>query len=196
MRGIVEVNDISKRPGARRWLRIGPATIIALAIAALLGARWLKTETARRQQSNLPPVIERRVISSSVDEKRGPTPEVSFIIERANKLSLNARQFSRLQGLQSEWKKYHDAKIAEAKGAMENVDEYMDRAKGKQRVPVAQIEREAAPVIAISGEISAVRQRYWSQALNVLTPAQTKQIQKEREEAWSAKRGRTTPPTQ
>lgn len=178
--------DIQQSPQPkRRWLNIGPGIILALAISALIGARYVATEIAARRQSSAPPIIERRVISSSYEEKSGPTPEVSFVIDRAGKLNVTAAQMARLKALQQKWQKHSGPKIAQANEAAARTNEYMTDAKGNRRTPVAQIQSAAAPVIALSGEISAARRSYWSQAVSILNPAQRKALQAEREAAWA-----------
>ena len=171
----------------RRWLNIGPGIILALAISAFIGARYIKTEIAARRQPSAPPIVERQVISSSYDEKSGPTPEVSFIIDRAGKLHVTDAQLARLKALQQRWRKYYGPKIAQANQAAAKTNEYLADAKGNPRTPAAQIRSAAAPVIALSGEISAARRSYWGQAVNILTAGQRKTLQAEREAAWARK---------
>ena len=169
----------------RRWLNIGPGLVIALAISALIGSQWIRTEIAARRQPSAPPIIERQIISSSYDEKSGPTPEVGFIIDRARKLHITDAQLARLKALQKKWRKYYGPKIAQANQAAAKTNEYLADAKGNSRTPAAQIQGAAAPVIALSGEISAARRSYWGQAVNILTAGQRKALQAEREAAWA-----------
>lgn len=171
----------------RRWLNIGPGIVLALAISALIGARYISAELAARRQPSAPPIIERQVISSSQEEKSGPTPEVSFIIDRAEKLHITAAQLPRLKALQLKWQKYYGPKIAQANQAAAKTNEYLADTKRNLHTPVAQIQNAAAPVITLSGEISAARRSYWNQAVSILTPAQRKTIQAEREAAWAKK---------
>ena len=172
----------------RRWLHIGPGIVIALAISALIGSQWIKTEIATRKQQSAPPIVERQVISSSYEEKLGPTPEVGFIIDRAEKLRITGAQLARLKALRADWQKRYGPKIAEANQAANRTSRYLAGAKGKSRTPVAQIQNEAAPVIALSGEISSARRGYWDRAARILTSEQRKLLQAEREADWASKK--------
>jgi hypothetical protein len=178
-------NTADPRP-KRRWLTIGPGIVIALAISALIGSQWIRTEIAARRQRSAPPIVERQVISSSYEETSGPTPEVSFILDRAGKLHLTHAQLTRLAALQSKWQKFYAPKIAAANRAAENTNKYL--AKHGSRTPVAQIQDAAGPVIALSGEISSARRSYWDQAVRFLDPGQRVMIQREREADWAAKK--------
>ena len=171
----------------RRWLNIGPGLVIALAISAFVGSQWIKNEIAARRQPSAPPIVERQVISSSIDEKSGPTPEVGFIIDRAGTLNLSDAQLARLRALKQKWQNYYGPKIAEANKAAAQTRQYLTDAKGNPRTPVAQIQSAAGPVIALSGEISAARGSYWSHAAKILTPDQRKALQTAREAAWAKK---------
>jgi hypothetical protein len=171
----------------RRWLNIGPGIVLALAISALIGARYIKTEIAARRQPDASPIIERQVMSSSYGDKSGPIPEVSFIIDRAGKLHITDAQLAHLKALQSKWRKFYVPKIAQANKAAAKTHKYLADAEGNSRTPLAQIESAAAPVVALSREISAARRSYWSQAVKILTPNQRKALQAERETAWAEK---------
>jgi len=171
----------------RRWLNIGPGIILALAISALIGAHYIKAEIAARQQANARPIVERQIVTSSYDEKAGPTPEVSFITDRAERLHLTDAQLAGLKTLQSKWQKYYAPKMAQANQAAARTSDYMANAKDNRRTPIAQIQSAAAPVIALSGEISAARISYWDRAAKLLTAKQRRALQAEREKAWAAK---------
>jgi len=169
----------------RRWLNIGPGIIIALAVSAFIGARYIQTRTAARRQANVPPIVERQIISSSAEEKSGPTPDVSFVIKRAGMLHLSHDQVARLRIIESKWQAFYAPKIAQANQAAAKANGYLSDAKDRPRTPVAQIQNAAAPVIALSGEISAARRSYWDQAAKILTPDQRKALQAEREADWA-----------
>jgi hypothetical protein len=171
----------------RRWLNIGPGIVIALAVSALIGSQYIETETNMRQQHSAPPIVERQVISSSADERSGPTPDAAFIIKRADKLHLSQDQVARLNVVESKWQAFYAPKIAQANQAAAQTNHYLSDAKDRSRTPVAQIRNAAAPVIALSGEISAARRSYWDQATKILTPDQGKALQAEREADWAAR---------
>ena len=186
-------NALNASPGVgtrpvSRWFRIGPATIMALAISALLGAQWVRTQTAARPEANTPPIVERQIISASYDEKLGPTPEVSFIVDRAGKLRLTKAQLAGLVALHSKWQNVYSSKMADANRSAEQVGKCIADKSGGARTPVAQIQDAAAPVVALSGEISSARQSYWDQAVSLLDRHQRSDLQTEREADWSAKK--------
>lgn len=176
----------------RRWLNIGPGIVIALALSALIGSQWIKTEIASRKQPNVSPIVERQVVSSSDDEKSGPTPEVSFIVGRAQKLHLTSAQLARVEALWSKWQEFYGPKIAQANQATNRTSKYLAGAKDRSCTPVAQIQSAAAPVIALSGEISSARRSYWSQAVSVLGLDQRRALQAERETDWAVKKDSRT----
>ena len=112
---------------------------------------------------------------------------MSFIIDRGDKLDLTDAQLARLRTLQQKWQKYYGPKIAQADQAAVKTKKYLTDAKANTRTPVAQIQDAAAPVIALSGEISSARRNYWDQAVNILISSQRKHLQAEREAAWAEK---------
>lgn len=181
----IETNGSETRP-RRRWLNIGPGIVIALAISALVGSQWIKTETGKKSNAAAP-ILERRTISSSYDGKSGPTPGIDFIIDRAAMLRLRPEQIAQIKKLHAEWNKRYEPKLALARQAAEEASKELDEAKGNRRTPVTRIEESAAPVIALSGEISAARRDYWNRAVSILDPHQRESLQAEREADWTAK---------
>lgn len=161
--------------------------ILALAVSAFVGSQWVKTEIASRQQHSAPPIVEKHVISSSYEERLGPTPEVGFIVDRARALHVSDAQLASLKALASEWRKLYGSKIAQANEAAAKTGAYLANAKGGSRTPVAQVQSAAAPVIALSGEISSARRGYWNRAVSILKPEQVKPLQTMRENEWAAK---------
>ena len=170
----------------RRWLNIGPGVVIALAISGFIGSQWIRTEVSQRRQRSVPPIVERQVISSTHQEKSGPTPEVSFIIDRAASLHITDDQLVQLKVLHSEWQRLYGPKIAAANEAAAGTGKYLEGAERKPRVPVAQIQKAAGRVIALSGEISSARRTYWNRAIRILNAQQRKALQTEREATWAA----------
>jgi hypothetical protein len=171
----------------RRWFSIGPGIVIALAISALVGSHWIKMEMAARQQKSTPPIVERQVISSSYEDKSGPTPDAGFIIDRAGELHLTDAQLTRIEKLRGEWRRFYGPKIAEANHAADKTNKYLADAESRSRTAVVQIQDAAAPVIVLSGEISAARRSYWDQAVRMLVPAQRKALEAERRTAWASR---------
>ncbi len=169
----------------KTWFRIGPGLVIALAISAFIGSQWIRKNIAEQQQPSAPPIVKRQMISSSYEEKLGPTPELQFIIKRRKKLHLTDLQAVMLMALQSKWIKIYGPKIAQANQAAAKTQEYLDDAKGHSRTPAAQIQTEAAPLIALSREISSSRRTYWSEATRLLNSEQRGILKKEREANWA-----------
>lgn len=171
-----------------RWLNIGPGLLLALAISMLIGSQWIKSEMKAKQQAAAPPIIERQLVTSSQEEKTGLIPEVSFITDRKDKIRLTHDQLTRLQKLQAEWKAYSTPKIAQAREAAAKAESYLSDTKTHTRTPTAQIQDQAAPLIALSGELASARRSYWEQAMKVLTSKQRIIVQKEREKNWEARK--------
>ena len=178
----------SGRQVKRPLFHIGPGILIALALAVIIGANVTRTARQRRHAPrSAPPIIEGRVISSDFD-KAGPVPEVGFLIDRREKLRLSDRQTESLRKLQAEWGRFYQPKLREAKAASRQMTGYLSRSRTNGRTPVQQIEERAAPVVAVSREISATRRQYWDRAMKLLTPEQRRIAAKEREADYAAKR--------
>lgn len=177
--------NTTNTPPRRKLINIGPGLILALLISLFIGGRWYMEERAARQQPPAPPIIERQVISSSADQA-GPTPEVNFILAHKAKLNLTATQATKLEQLQAQWQKFCAPRLAQASAAAAKTNDYLDQHKDDKRLPAAQVQDQAAPLIAISGELAAARHRYWNQATALLTPQQRTTLQAERAVAWTA----------
>lgn len=186
------VNKVSENNGneqrKRRLIYFGPGLIAALILSLFIGYNWYRSETQKREMNDMPPIVERQVLSSLEQEKLGLTPEVIFLIERRDKLGLSDTQTAELKALQAEWKKLYGPKIAEANKAAAKTGEYLAGARYKSRTPSAHIQSEAAPLILLSREISSARNRYWDEAMQILTPRQRIKAQKEREIQWAARK--------
>ncbi len=171
----------------RRLISIGPGLIAALILSIVVGCKYAQVQAQVRERKQVPPIIERQVISSNYEEKAGPTPEVRFIISHKGKLGLNSSEIIKLKKLQSDWDRFYQPKIAEANAAADRTNRYLSDAKSNRRTPVAQIQDEAGPMIELSREISTARRDCWNRAIKILTPAQRTVLQKEREADWAAK---------
>ena len=164
-----------------KWYRIGPGLILALAISAFLGAKWINTKINTPVQQ---PIIEKQTISSSYEEKLGPTPTINFILDNNNKIKLSNSQIAKLKLLDMEWNKYYNLRIVEAKKAASKTSAYLSGSNNKTRTPIAIIQQEAAPLISISSEISKKRHDYWKKAILILDLKQRNLLDKEREASW------------
>ncbi len=172
----------------RRWINIGPGIVIALAVSALIGSQYIESETAARQRNSAPPIVEQQIITSSYEEKSGPTPELSYIIDQAEELRITSSQLAQLKKLQAEWQQFYGPKIAQAHKAASEADKYLSDVRDQSRTPVSQISSAAEPVITLSGEISSARRSYWDRAVKILTQEQQKLLQTRREADWAAKK--------
>jgi hypothetical protein len=161
-------------------LRIGPGLIIAIVLSLIIGIQWKLNEHAAEKQRNLPPIVERPVVSSN-EEKLGLTPEVSFILQRKEMLKLTKVQTEQLVSLQAEWRHFADPREKAAIDAANAAGQYLNNAQNQRRTPVAHIEDQTHGVVVISRELSAARRRFWSKALTVLTPPQQQLVQHQRE---------------
>jgi hypothetical protein len=181
--------DKQTKPAERkkRMFYFGPGVIIALILAVIIGGNSIKSEMQRRQASKMPPIVERQIVSSGQD-RLGPVPEVKFLIDRQKPLGLSEAQTVKLEKLQSAWEKYSVPRMKKANEAAKHLNDYMSRAEDNKQTPAVQVQNEAAPVVAISGEISSQRRAYWSQAVQVLSPEQRKLADTEREKDYAAKR--------
>ncbi|MDO8684973.1 MAG: hypothetical protein Q7N50_16025 [Armatimonadota bacterium] len=85
------------------------------------------------------------------------------------------------------WEKLYTQKIKEANKSAEHVGEYLSGAEQNRSAPVPQIQDQAAPLVALSAEISAARHRYWAKAMQMLTSEQRRIVTKERETDYAVR---------
>lgn len=171
--------------GKKRLIYFGPGIVIALILAVILGGNTVKQNMAQRHAPSGPPIVERHLVTSSV-EQLGPTPEIDFILVRRETLGLTNEQMAKLNKLQSEWKYYYEPKMAEANAAARQLQGNLARTRGNGSIPTAQIQKDAGPMIAISAEISAKRREYWGRAMQVLSPEQRETVATERKARQTA----------
>ncbi|MDO8589190.1 MAG: hypothetical protein Q7T82_19360 [Armatimonadota bacterium] len=160
-------NNTRKRP----LFYVGPGLILALVAAIVIGKTAMRSERDGRQTA--PPIIERRTVSSA-DDRLGPIPEVEFLLDHRARLELSGEQIGKLARLQADWEKVYGPKLKEAVAAGRKLGGYLSKAENDRRTPVAQIQRESAPLVSASGEIAKARREFWSRALRLLTAEQRK----------------------
>ncbi len=175
---------------AAKWLRVGPGLLIAAVLSVVVWSQWGKYETAARQAKPRLPIIERQLISSSTETDAGPIPELKFILDRSDALKLNSSQRERIMKLQQDWLHRYAPKVAAAQHAADTTREYLQQKQQSSRVPVAQIQNNATPLISLSAEISAARRSYWSQATKLLSSSQRGILTKARIADWQARQKR------
>jgi hypothetical protein len=173
-------------PEKRRLFRIGPGLIIALIATVIIGGNAIKNQLAMRQASP-GPIIERHVVTSGGD-KAGPIPDVKFLIDRGPKFGLTNTQLSSLAKLESQWEKAYAPLMKEAKAREGKFKRYLATVRDASRTPVSQVQKEAAPFIAISSDIAAARRDYWSQAMALLTPKQRTEVAAQRKAEFARRR--------
>jgi Spy/CpxP family protein refolding chaperone len=162
----------------RQWFRIGPGLVIAVVLAVILGGNAIKNDFAQRS-SNSRPIIENRIVGGSRDSA-GPTPNIKFLIDHRDKLGLTQHQIAAITNLNQEWESTYGPKLKAAKAQAGKLKDFLAKSASNKRTPVAGIQQEAAPYVALSSEISAARREYWARAMSLLTPKQRQAVIAER----------------
>ena len=188
------MKDKNRVHPAAKWLRIGPGVLIAAVLSVVVWSQWGKYESAARQAKPRPPIIEQQIISSSTETDAGPIPELQFILDRGDSLKLNRSQREQITKLQQGWLHQYAPKIAAAQHAADTTREYLQQKQQSSRVPVEQIQNNAAPLISLSAEISAARRTCWNNATKLLSSGQRDILHKARIADWASRQRRMLEP--
>lgn len=178
--GANESRQPAQPRGWRRWVRIGPATTIALIVAAVLLAvqvAQLRRQVAQQGPRGGPPAIQREVAHS---QHPGTYPPVQFLIDRSARLHLAPNQVSRLEQIQKQWS---DSTAPLRRSLSEETDKYqafLKEAEKNGHVSLQEIQRRAEPVSALSGDLAESRYQAWQKALAVLSQSQRAQAEQMR----------------
>jgi hypothetical protein len=172
-------------PGRPSMFRIGPGLAIAILVAVIVGGNAIKSQLASRQASSGPIIENRTVVGGS--NQSGPAPEVKFLLDHRASLRLTPQQVQRLTAMQLDWDRTYGPKLKDARAAAGKLRDYLGKSRNNQRTPIAQIQKEAEPLIAASAEITRAKRHYWSRAMTVLTPEQRKAAMSARKKNFSAK---------
>ncbi len=173
-----------------KWLRIGPGVIIAAILSVVVWSQWGKNESTARQSKPQPPIIERHIVTSPEETAAGPVPDLKFILDRDEFLKLSSAQRNQITKLHQDWLNRYGPKIAAANQAAKTTRDYLQQNQARSRVPVAQVQNEAAPLVALSGEISAARKSYWNNATSILSSTQRDMLHIARIADWSSRMSR------
>ncbi|MHB1460129.1 MAG: hypothetical protein ACYC1M_02435 [Armatimonadota bacterium] len=184
------MKDKDRVTPAAKWLRIGPGVVIAAVLSVVVWGQWTKIETVLNTPNQQHPMIEQHLVSSSTETDAGPIPELEFILDRSDSLKLNRSQREQIMKLQQDWLHRYAPKMAAAQQAADTTREYLQQKQQSSRVPVEQIQNNAAPLISLSAEISTARRYYWNHAIKLLTIAQRDMLNKARIADWQARQKR------
>lgn len=154
-------------------LRIGPGLVIAVILAVIMGGNAIKDKLPQ-QRSNSGPIIENRIVGGP-SNPAPPTPDVSFLLAHKDKLGLTLKQVSALTVLNRKYQSAYAPKLKQAKAEADKLKSFLARS-GNGTTPVASIQQQAAPYVAMSSEISQGRRQYWSRAVALLTPKQREMV--------------------
>jgi hypothetical protein len=176
---------MTMKVGGKRLLTFGPATVITLVAAVVVGGNALKMEMQARGRRSAP--IVERLTGEGPQYRLGPTPGLRFLLDRRGALHLSPEQASGISRMQAEWNARYAPAVREAEGAAAGLGSYLSRSQG-QRTPAQQIESQARPLTSLSRNISTARAAYWSRAMRLLTPRQRRLVDEERESAYSKQR--------
>lgn len=165
----------------RRWLRLGPATVLALlaAVGIALTGRFTKPPGADPNAGRV--IFEadakgrlHRVGAPSGERTLPPKlwkPSPVFLLEHAPALKLNTRQHTAIEAQNSAWaleKTRLEQEISFAAGASTRVKSALPG----QNVSISQVTDDLKDYSRLSRQYDERRADYWRQSLSVLTAEQ------------------------
>jgi hypothetical protein len=154
-------------------LRIGPGLVIAVILAVIIGGNAIKDKLPQ-QKSTSGPIIENRIVGGS-SNPAPPTLDVGFLLTHSDKLGLTPKQVSALNTLNRKYQSTYGPKLKQAKAEADKLKSLLAKS-GNGTTPVASIQQQAAPYVALSSQISQGRRQYWSRAMTLLTPKQREKV--------------------
>jgi len=164
---------LSETPRRRPWFAFGPGLGIAL-----LASGFILYQRTRIPKGYRPP-LEKTVISAWDSEKKRVTPEIAFLLSKAQSLNLSEAQVGSLKRLQEEWQKASAPKRERLSQAATEFQKWMKEQQGKRAVSLKAIQERASLVSLLSAELASLRRDFWEQALAVLTAEQQQALEPE-----------------
>ena len=170
-------NGRSAPPPKPRWFRVGPGLLLAIIGSVLL---WRQLPPGPGGSTGPPRMERTRVDVTPVAPLSAPDP--NWLLSQKEVLGLSAGQVQKLTKLEARWSRdTHELRDEIARASEEfNRDMASGGAKG---VTIEALREKAAPVSALSRELTEARRAWWGDARKVLTPAQ----QKKAETRWQAR---------
>lgn len=147
-------------------LRIGSGTIITVLLALAIGGYGVYRQ---RRTAAQPPVVERSIQRTT---PRGVAPAPEFLLRHQADLALTDSQRQRIRAIAQAYRTDIAPYQQRMKTASASYDTQMDRANGKGRLNMQEIQTAGGAVRQVSGVMAATRQAYWQKARAVLSAQQ------------------------
>lgn len=169
-----------KQPAVRqrRRLVVGPGVMVALIVILALAASGKFRDAA--QQKQLPQQGYTAVISGP-----GPIPDVRYIVDRKDELSLSDEQVSRVRQLADESEEKMDRINDDLAAKTSRLDELEKQKGSEKRNPGAGFDADG--LSGLLREAAQIRSGYWKQATALLTAQQRAKLEKLRERDWKGR---------
>ena len=173
-----------ERAPRRRWLRLGPGTILAMAIAAaiLISGRLSQPPTVGPDagkiayESDSAGKMRRVDTPATVAEAVPPLwkPEPSLLLDRDKGLALTDSQRKELRSLSTRWLKHKESLNRQIEQASAGAGTL--RRSGSS-ASIGALRESLAGYSELSREYDAVRSQYWQLSLSLLTASQRKRVE-------------------
>jgi hypothetical protein len=160
----------ARRSGVFRALRIGPALALAIVVSVVIWA----TQRPDLQYRGTPPVVER---VPQVANRPVTTPDISQLLKHADELALQPRQRTAIERLVKQWEPEFAERRREMQAVAQAFSAHMREAQQRGRGGLAEIQRNATPVSAMTTEWLARKAYFWQQGLAELTREQRERAQ-------------------
>jgi len=162
---------------ARRWFRIGPGLLLAVAASV-----WVWQQSPRPPGGGRPPRIERTRVDNNAVPSAAPlllsAPDPDWLLARRNTLNLTEKQTARLRALHARWQR--DTRALRAALARA-IAQFEQETAARSGVTIGALQERARPVSELSRQLADARRAWWDEAAAVFTPSQRQKA----EQAWA-----------
>jgi hypothetical protein len=164
----------------RRWFRLGPGLLLAIAASAFL---WWQFPP----QSNAPLRIERTPHTAPVPPS---APEPAWLLSQQEHLEMSQAQFAKLNRLRARWDRDTRDLHGKLKRASAEFNRGMTSVSGSS-LTLQQIQERAAPVSDLSHQLADARAAWWEEASQTLSHEQRQRA----EHNWAQRYANNARPT-
>lgn len=165
------------QPQTQRPRLAAAGIVVAVVVAvALVAAIYALRQTAQPEE---PPVV------ALLEGDTGPAPDVSYLWTAG--IELSVRQQERLRELEGRQQEELGPLLQRLERAADALDAALNRRTG---APAEDEEdrpgdNEAASLKELSAKVNKVREKYWEEALSLLTEEQRAAVEEKRRQEWA-----------
>lgn len=157
---------------------IGPFFIVSLIVG--LGLFLVHRTLINRQLAKLPPPVVERQRLTGAGPQATAAPDPAVVRDHAAELKLTPAQEAKLDPIVTPYLKEKADLERQLQPALKRFEEFQAQTAKRKHTDVQEIQEHMAEISQLSGEMAALRQRYWLRVKDVLTEAQRRQA----EELW------------